>query len=172
MSGTGFAAHLQNRHVQLIAIGGAIGTGLFMGSRKRSRPVDPRSSSTTPSSEPSSSPSCGFAGRAFPSDSRHDFGPTLGTPNIPGPVFTGWTTGCVVGVVDMVVITELASAFGGPQRLRGSGIVTATAPEPHFQCDDGQGLCETEFYLLEDIIKILALPLKGRVLAGNAFRRG
>ena len=28
---------LSNRHLQLIAIGGAIGTGLFMGSGKRSR---------------------------------------------------------------------------------------------------------------------------------------
>ena len=47
--------HLTNRHIQLIAIGGAIGTGLFMAREKRSPWPAPVCSSSTPSSAQSSS---------------------------------------------------------------------------------------------------------------------
>ena len=42
--------HLTNRHIQLIAIGGAIGTGLFMGSGKTISWPGPPSCWSTPSS--------------------------------------------------------------------------------------------------------------------------
>ena len=56
--GSGLNRGLRNRHIQLIALGGAIGTGLFYGPPTRSGPQVRRSSCVTSLAEQSSTSSC------------------------------------------------------------------------------------------------------------------
>lgn len=52
---TGLQRELKNRHIQLIALGGAVGTGLFLGSASVLKSAGPSMILATPS--PASSPS-------------------------------------------------------------------------------------------------------------------
>lgn len=171
--------NLQNRHVQLIAIGGAIGTGLFMGSGKTIA---------------TAGPSVLFVyiiigavlflfmramGELLLSDSRYTTFADIARDLI-GPwagFVTGWTywmCWVVTGVADMVAITGYIR-FWWPDTPAWIPITIMTALLFTLNAMTVKAFGETEFWFaLVKIIAILALVLVGfgMVLMGTVDEAG
>lgn len=170
---------LQNRHVQLIAIGGAIGTGLFMGSGKTIATAGPSVLFVYTIIGAVLFLFMRAMGELFLSDSRYSTFADIARDLI-GPwagFVTGWTywmCWVVTGVADMVAITGYIR-FWWPTTPAWIPIVIMTALLFTLNAMTVKAFGETEFWFaLVKIIAILALVFVGigMVLMGTVDEAG